>query len=192
MSKIITFSRYFPAHHPRKGKPTNFVEKIFTSFRETVHFRPNEPTHFYVDPQNLYELNKHLPFNLISDFVKEIGNYSDKFDPKFHTIRAGNRWKVGDKFSPRVWSGKPYRSKQIIIAPDIEVKKVWKFDIENKDVFIDSQIVFDSESGFIEKSKMINAVAFADGLTVENFTAWFQYPKPFSGQIISWNENINY
>ena len=29
----------------------------------------------------------------------------------------------------RVWSGQPYQSKQIIIAPPIQVKKVWDFEI---------------------------------------------------------------
>jgi hypothetical protein len=27
----------------------------------------------------------------------------EKFQHKYHTIRKGNRFKVGDKFSPRVW-----------------------------------------------------------------------------------------
>jgi hypothetical protein len=29
MAKVITFSRFFPAYHPRKGEPTYFVEKIW-------------------------------------------------------------------------------------------------------------------------------------------------------------------
>lgn len=61
--------------------------------------------------------------------LEEVFNH-DKFINGFskeHTIRKGKRWKVGDKFSPRIWSGKPYKSKQIILAPDTEIKQV--FDI---------------------------------------------------------------
>lgn len=38
-------------------------------------------------------------------------------DQKHHTIRAGNRFKTGDYFSPRVWSGSPYNSKQLNMRP---------------------------------------------------------------------------
>ena len=118
MSKVITFSRVFPAYHPKKGQPTFFVEKIWQSFGINPLFpSPSLSIH-----------NTHLPY----DIVHLVGDdlvYLHEYDPKHHTIRAGNRWKVGDKFSPRVWSGKPYNSKQIIIAPDIEIKKVWEFEI---------------------------------------------------------------
>lgn len=51
--------------------------------------------------------------------------------PSYHPIIPSapvTAGKVGDKFSPRVWSGKPYRSKMITIAPDIEVKQIWDFE----------------------------------------------------------------
>ena len=109
-------------------------------------------------------------------------NYFKNSTPKFHTIRSGNRWKVGDKFSPRVWSCKPYRSKQIVIAPDIEIKQTWSFEIENKDIFIDYNLYSGAE----------NLIAKNDGLETNDFLNWFKYPKPFSGQIISWDEKIKY
>lgn len=40
-------------------------------------------------------------------------------DVKYHTIRAGNRFKKGDYFSPRIWTDKPYASKQYQFHPDI-------------------------------------------------------------------------
>lgn len=166
MSRSIIFSRFFPAYHPRKGEPTQFVEKIWKSLIDT-------------------ELQKELWFPYISEYIKVTGSKLPEYDliqPKFHTIRAGNRWKVGDKFSPRVWSGKPYNSKQIIIAPDIEIKKVWNFEIKDSEVNI---------NGFLYNGKTKDLIK-NDGLEEMDFWNWFQFPKPFSGQIICWNENINY
>lgn len=110
MSKVLTFSRVYPSYHPKAGQPTYFVEKIVKS----LHWdRP------------------HPPVDIRADFDSDI--YIN-VQPKHHTIRAGHRWKVGDWFRPVVWgndinpkSGRsgPYHSKQIIFAPDIQVKKTW-------------------------------------------------------------------
>jgi hypothetical protein len=183
MAKVITFSRQFQSSHPRKGEPTYFAEKVLTSFRETVHFKPNEPTHFYPDPEDLFDLNKNISYGVISDFIKQIGNYSDKFESKHHTIRQGYRWKVGDKFSPRVWSGKPYQSKQIIIAPDIEIKKIWDF---SRDLISDKYYLNGHE---IDADKL-ERIAKNDGLTIKDFKAWIN--KPFLGQILCWSDHIEY
>lgn len=104
---------------------------------------------------------------------------------KHHTIRAGHRFKAGDKFSPRVWSGKAYRSKQIIIAPDIEVMKTFDFHIRKNDYFINHSPV---------NYNQLKVVAANDGLEIDDFECWFNVKKGevFAGQIICWNENINY
>jgi hypothetical protein len=170
MSKVITFSRVFPAYHPKKGQPTHFVEKLWKSLGNLEYE---------------WDLVKVLQ---VSNALNVKMPYFD-FTPKHHTIRAGNRWKVGDKFSPRVWgndinpkSGKsgPYHSKQIIIAPDIEIVKVW--DIE----LIDG----DWKMPAAKATTTINQIAKNDGLTPEQLTDWFK--KPFKGQIICWNKNIDY
>ena len=110
---------------------------------------------------------------------------------KFHTLRAGSRWKVGDKFSPRVWSGKPYKSKQIIIAPDIEIKKIW-----NVEIFIASNQL---HIGIRQDEKThqllsFGEVAWNDGLSFEDMKDWFAVKpnKAFIGQIICWKEGVNY
>src|SRR3989304_2910881 len=105
MARIITFSTTFPSYHPRRGELTYFREKLLIGFGLSG-----------------YDM-KSFPITL--DYKSE----KEWWWAKYHTIRAGNRWKVGDMFSPRVWSGKPYNSKQIIIAPDIEVMKIWDFEI---------------------------------------------------------------
>lgn len=169
--RVITFSRTFPAYHPKAGQPTNFVEKIYKALF----------------------LMKVVPPELVGSFDFSIMNDSD-IAPKHHTIRAGNRWKVGDKFSPRVWSGKPYNSKQIIIAPDIEIKKVWEVKIDLVDQY-ETIAVIDQHGNEISVDE--NEVAANDGLSNDDFYDWFaESPKGrkevFRGQIICWNENVNY
>jgi len=166
MSKVLTFSRVFPAYHPNKGQPTNFVEKIYNG---------------------LYSKNNLMDYPLgldIDDTVKGM---------KHHTIRAGNRWKVGDKFSPRVWSGKPYNSKQIIIAPDIEVKKVWNVVVEKNIVRNEDQsttVITKISIDGKHQTSNYEKLASNDGLTVDELCQWFN--KPMVGQIICWSKDVNY
>jgi len=158
MSKVIIFSQKFPAYHPRKGELTNFVEKFWSSV--------------------------HADFNFKTP-LKALGlvNLDATFDPKSHTIRAGKRWKVGDAFSPRIWSGKPYRSKQITIALDTIIKKVWDFEIRDNEFFVDGK-----QLGSLQNVDL----AINDGLHSRDFLSWFQFPKPFVGQIICWDKNVYY
>lgn len=115
----------------------------------------------------------------------------DILEEKHHTIRRGYRWKVGDKFSPRVWSGKPYQSKQIIIAPDIEIKKIWDVEIFMLEGRLHAGI---PEANNIHRLLPLNQIAKNDGLTFEDMRDWFNVKegKHFHGQILCWNENIEY
>ncbi len=167
MSKAITFSRLFPKGHPNAGLHTFFVEQILNSLNVSIN--------------DVVDQAKPL----INDFAMLEGS------KKHHTIRAGNRWKVGDKFSPRVWgtdinpkSGKsgPYQSKQITFAPDIEIKKVWNFESKRDGTFWLNSKQVDVTSCDIPKN---------DGLSIEDFLSWFP-EKDGKFQIICWNENIEY
>ena len=168
MSKVITFSRTFQKDHPKAGQPTHFVEKIY---------------------KGLYVI-KCVPDELKETFNFDIMN-DERVKPKYHTIRSGNRFKVGDEFSPRVWSGKPYCSKQIIIAPDIKVLKTWDFEIK----------VVELSDGYASKifingkradTDLLKTVSRNDGLEMYDFISWFKFPKPFKGQIICWSNEVNY
>lgn len=169
MSKVITFSRTYPSYHPRAGEPTYFVEQIIKGLPYSLH-----------DDSAWGNIELCTKLVLAIDIWKDLGR-------KYHTIRSGHRWKAGDWFSPRVWSGKPYNSKQIQFAPDIQIKKVWDFDISGHDgkFFIDGKTLAECHIFLID-------IAENDGLIAADFRAWFKHPKPFSGQIICWSDTINY
>ncbi len=160
MSKVITFSRGYPGYHPKAKEDTFFAEKIWASFAQL-----GIPTEQYKN-----------------QFIWPRGWFDQKFEPKGHTIRAGHRFKVGEKFSPRVWSGKPYKSRQIRIGPDIEIAKLWDIEFDG-----DGCLWVYSEN---EGNDVIDSVAKNDGLTKEDLYAWFQ--QPFTGQIICWDPKIEY
>ena len=166
--RILTFSRTFPAYHAKRGEPTHFVEKIWKYLYDLPgiswgvgEYQQRHDTHF--GPEQVISVHD--------------------FAPKLHTIRQGHRWKAGDMFSPRVWSGKPYNSKQIEIAPPMEVKRVWAFEIiEGRWRLSNDEI----------DAVDLNTIAENDGLTLRDFYEWFRWPKEFSGQIISWSEKLKY
>lgn len=176
MSRVITFSRFFQKTHPKAGQPTWFVEGILNSLHP--HWLQSDlPT----------EQTKAI----VNDFFLLAGDHQ-----KHHTIRAGSRWKPGDKFSPRVWgtdvnpkSGRsgPYQSKQITIAPDITIIKTWDFKYDKNGLYL----INGSNEGF-----NMADVARNDGLSKEDFDAWFWFgggnkKKAFTGQIICWG-GVNY
>ena len=184
MTKVITFSRNFQKSHPRAGEPTFFVEKIWCS-----DFIEVKGVKFYQDYTDyINKVNSHLPFGIMLDFVKSIS--TKDFEPKFHTIRSGHRFKVGDKFSPRVWSGKPYASKQIVIAPDIEVKQVFDFEIDKYKFIVCGKLFYHQHVS--EWHCNIEKLSQNDGLTVRDLFDWFEIPCSFKGQIICWNDSIQY
>ena len=181
MSRVLTFSRYYPSYHPRVGEPTYFVEKFWKAIVMQG---------ISIDPK------------ITNQFVWPDGWLDQAFESKHHTIRAGHRWKAGDWFSPRVWSGTPYRSKQIVIGPDIQVKKTWDFkvtQIKNPfylNVELNGSMICDIQSNqaFLGGLNKLQTIATNDGLGWEDFQYWFRFGdgKDFDGQIICWNDQIEY
>src|SRR5690349_19817095 len=140
MSRVLTFARTYPVYHIRKGQPTYFVEKIIKGFCQIKH--PIEDIdELAIDSNNPLDIDI---YNIC--------------EPKWQSIRSGNKWKVGMKFSPRAWSGKPYARKQIILAPDIEIKKVWNIEIE-----IDEGLPSVYINGLLRQD--LEDLALNDGLT---------------------------
>lgn len=173
MAKVITFSTKFPSYHPKAGQETNFIQKFWTSI--------SVPLPVSVDAIALEDEAWKL---LQHDWT-----------PKHHTIRAGSRWKVGDKFSPRIWSGKPYNSKQLILADDVEIKNIYDFEIKTayKDLPLDYETdIIINHRFYHTDSSIMKIIAQNDGLSLAELLQWFKYPKEFKGQIICWNELVNY
>lgn len=179
MSKLHhrKFARYFPSYHPRKGEPTYFVEKIVHSLHQNG----------YTDKLN--EFGRTIPMEFIYTLCADV-----REEPKHHTIRAGHHVKPGDFLRMSVWSGKPYASKQIIIAPDVEVKKTWDFEFEPGYFSVNGRI-YDGE---IESHhELLEEIAANDGLGYIDFKDWFLMAPKKKGdskekQIICWSDSVNY
>lgn len=200
MAKVITVSRKFPAYHPKAGKPTYFVEKILNYTLDVVELPGFTGCGFWdalifmnpgIDKNDLEKIN-----DSCDQDISEI---------KYQTIREGKRWKTGDMASIRIWGNDvnpktgrigPYHSKQITIVPDVKVRV---FDFEIKEIEISEDIK--QTNLFIDGKAYCNPnvlsgelikLSVNDGLSVVDLLAWFKYPKPFKGQIICWNESVNY
>lgn len=173
MAKVITFSTKFPSYHPKAGQETNFAQKFWASI--------SVPLPVSVHAEQLEGEVRKLIFN--------------DFKPKHHTIRAGKRWKAGEMFSPRIWSGVPYQSKQLILADDVEIKNVWDFEIKKAYKLLPGDYDMDiliNHRYYNTGDETILRLAINDGLSLAELLQWFKYPKEFSGQIICWNDKITY
>jgi hypothetical protein len=171
--KVLTFSRQFPKGHPKVGQPTWFVEKVWNTIRLEDYGLPKEMRPMIHAYEQLLSPEQYLKALQVQD-------------KKHHTVRAGSRWKAGDMASLRIWSGAPYRSKQIEFA-QVEVKKVWQIEV-CEFWFIDNNIM---------EHQQVKDLAKNDGLLYTDFVNWFNvHPKKkensFRGQIICWSPNIDY
>lgn len=101
---------------------------------------------------------------------------------KIHTIRKGNAWEVGDPFEPRRWSGAPYRSPQVALCEAKTVTAVYPLELCG--AWWHLELPDNSVLCFNRESEMMALLAKNDGLSVEDFMAWF--PEDFEGQIICW------
>lgn len=180
--------------HPKEGENTMFVEKVLNCLG--INYTNN----FYFE--TLVGLNKSKLENGIlteDDLLRfQASLYPFCEDCKGHTIREKNHFNAGDFVKLAVWSDVPntkngrvgaYHSPQIIIAPDVEVKKVWEFEISGLTVLINNTPI---------NSIKTREIANNDGLDMIEFRDWFcdspdfKKGKVFQGQIICWNDSINY
>lgn len=160
MAKEIMISRNFLQGHPMAGEETFFVEKIWEA---------------------LWIIGVKAPRLLEGLEIHKNNCIQRCYIPKLHTIRKGHRFKVGDKVILKVWSGKPYRSKKIAISPEIEIKKIYSFEIIGSDYILNDEIL-DLAS--------LRVLAQNDGLSSDDFENWFNVDE-FDGQVICWGD-VNY
>jgi hypothetical protein len=114
-------------------------------------------------------------------------NFYQSHIPKWHTIRPGNRFKAGDFIDFRYWSGMPYRSPQLKAFPfTIPVERVFNIEIDKSGVIMIDGVIDCTGNNLAEE------LAKNDGLSHEDFLAWFSKTLPFNGQIICWSKDIKY
>ena len=164
MSKVITFSRTYA------GGETLFVEKFLTSMR--YDYKDIKYLHRLLRLNNKSTNAGKLTFTQITEFFDSL---KDVNSMKIHTIRSGFRFKSGELFSPRVWSGLPYRSPQIIFWDDVECD-VQKIEISDFKVKIDGREIDKMETYHLAHNDGFNDLV--------SFWSWFQ--DDFKGQIIGW------
>lgn len=148
---VLTVSTKFPQTHPKRGEETNFIEKL--------------------------------------EIALDLGNWKEMpFAPykgKFHTIRANyDLWKkrieeiqVGKAIlSIRYWSGKPYNSKQIEICQLNKDSGIGIQKAEFRGAHIQKGIFHVIVSRDNDYYMVVNEndLATNDGLSIEDFKAWFK------------------
>lgn len=173
MAKVIMLARNFLKKHPKTAQPTYFVEKVLNSLN--ISYRGNDVPLIGANSSALED--NRFSTELLAIFRKTLDPLCA--DEKHHTMRAGKRWKTGDKASLRIWSGDPYDSPQITIAPDVEIT------VKDVEICDKGQIYIDGK----EYLHIVEAIELAknDGLSPADFLLWIGYP--FSGQLLIWNNN---
>jgi len=194
MAKVIICSRTFPRYHPEAGRPTFFVENIINSLEIDLGSDDYLGDEYFGDNylDNLAYLNRHndkIDNWDILDFWYSLNATSPTtYRRKHHTIRAKtlnksgemrSRWKVGDKASLRVWSGNPYCSPLIIIAPDVEIVRIDNLQVLELEFYkMGLPLPMSNDE--------VKDMAYNDGLTFKQFLEWFKWFRPFDGEILYW------
>lgn len=174
---VITFSTRFQTGHPRAGEKTYFVEKLLRGL----------PGYNTMPVQQLINLPV---FKHTSCSMHQI----EHGEPKYHTIRAGNRFKAGQKVSLRIWRGRPRASKQInIVEEDIEISKVYDIIITPHWYAPGQYLILHGANNNYAPHPNHELLALNDGLTLPDFYNWFpEKALPFTGQIICFNPIVDY
>lgn len=164
---VITLAKTFPAGHPNAGHPTYFREKVEAA------------------------LNGHEHASVKAD---RNGWMSVVHSAKIHTIRTdvtlwAKRMKdveAGEAcLSIREWSGRPYNSKQV------EIARLKKGDCVGLQVLRTKSRMYDGElyasliaHGSVDYTVEASTIAMNDGLSLDDWLAWFKGCKEDSLAII--------
>jgi hypothetical protein len=182
-------SRNFPTTHPRAGQPTNFVSKI------TAKLKGSElvcDCGWHGDYSELVEKTLENGYSSAGeqcfvgdDRCPECGCYAKENNHKIHTCRAN--YSLWEKRMKEVqegravielfyWSGKPYNSPQVVFAT---LDKDSGCGVQE----LDMSIFLSHSMGFVNFKELtfsgskeidIKTLAKNDGLSLEDFKAWFK------------------
>ena len=149
--------------------------RVMTFAKTFPKYHPNagEPTHF----KTKIEMSSCFQPNSVME-----GQEGEIHYVKFHTIRAGHRWNVGEMFLPRQWSEMPYTSKQESLGEDMTILKIWGFmiDIESDGSF-SYWILGDRCQHRLLTYYELKIIAQNDGLTLPQFIDFFTSVPRFKG-----------
>lgn len=172
---ILPFKQYFPWHTEKNPAPTYFREKILCGAGYAVGQDDDTKKEWIYKPKD-YAL----------EFIKKVANIT----PKLHTIRAGNRWKAGDKIHMAYGSrtknyqqfNKGIPELQIVKSVQSIKIKITEFEFQGKPMVLPH--IFIDDKDMIQKTDVIAA---NDGFSsVAEFGTWFNVN--FEGQIIHWTD----
>lgn len=126
MATRISFSTHYPDRMKElAGKPTYFVEKIWSGLKYKYH---QEKSILY----NHYRRECRIKTG--KEWDSEYPNIMWPYYPKTTTIRSNYEYwksKEGQLIQPFFWAGKPYRSKQVVFCPEVRLKEVYRIIIHN-------------------------------------------------------------
>jgi hypothetical protein len=152
MKLVITVSKTFPKGHPRQGEETGFPEKIMRAVRGEE---------------------------------REIKNHTCRANVAYWAKKIMRLKEVGGVLSVRYWSGTPYRSKQVTIV-NIPAEYVGFSLVEwyLHDIYGGtrmqyircSEVEVKEGDGYRKHKKEMDLKELAenDGLSVDDFKAWFR------------------
>ena len=157
-TNVLTLSKTFPKWHPRAGEPTYFKEKIYNA--GVLMSGPVD----YKLPANSKDPN-------VIKLHTLRGNYN-RWNKIFEQIYAGEAC-----LSLRVWSGKPYRSKQIEIARLTEIDGIGlqrlQFLPGPEGTMSDFRLSIDWRlRNHDEALELAHAIAKNDGLSFADWKDW--------------------
>ena len=152
----LTLSQTFPATHPRKGEPTDFRTKLLSA-----RYRQEGGTLYTASDGKckLHTIRANYPL----------------WKKRFEQINRGEAC-----LSIRQWTGKPYASKQV------EIARLTKADgIGIQKLHLTDEINMLGEYGIVENTWELFGIpgdskvsckqlAYNDGLSYEDWDAWFE------------------
>lgn len=193
MARVIMFSQNFPNKMgDLAGAPTYFPCKFINAQNPEGKKVIND---WYLDKYGMRwrEAFRERGFIYKGGVVKM--KFSNGFKP--HTIRTDTNkiYKSGAELSPRIWAGRPYRSKQFQFAPNVFISSIQKLTVRlgktKKMVIVEVDgdllgmyhIEYKEEILFKNKEYSITDLAKNDGFPdVHSFFGWFGHK--YEGRII--------
>ena len=152
MNKIKTYnimlSRVFPETHPKAGQPTGFSDKVLANFRYPTY----DPT--LLDHKKLHTIR---------------ANYK-LWKKRFEEVERGDA-----VINLRVWIGKPYRSKTLLIKTLTSKDGIGLEKLEIvRTIDFGRPIWMLYLNGRQQDCNFLKSLAQNDGLSLEDWFAWFE------------------